>query len=116
MPFQFHCMESRLKIERIAHRGKNGEELTEKSTEEPTTVELTVRNFSDVPAVGVAVSLRPYGQRMELQATGPERVEPYAVGEYTADFHAPSRFTSPKRKTEYRAACTNCTGVATGKR
>lgn len=112
LPFRFSCLEARLSTKGLTLVDASGVPVSEKNTAKVTTLQLTIRNNSDVEAKGMKVSfLIPTFEK--IYAFGPEMVEPYGLAEYILHLDELPRRYDPRvvPQSKYEISCTNCGSV-----
>jgi len=108
-PFRFRCTEAKLEVVQMNLLGDDqqilkeiDEEVTQLSRGAATSLQLAVRNLSDVAAEQVSVQFGSSGS--SLSFSGPARIEPYAIADYILPLGA-QVFESPLA---YTVRCQNC--------
>ncbi len=122
-PFRFRCLEAKLSVAKPVFLDVEGEPLEiggkseqNKALQFPDSVEISVRNSSDIEAYGLQVTVS-VERGQELTASGPEKIEPFGMGTFSVSLgtlsEKPSRMQLEKLR--YRVVCTNCTAVSGGR-
>lgn len=121
LPFRFRCLEVKLRVDDLLVITSKGPDISLKRNRdsrrlrrevndvEPVELQLIIRNMSDVKASNAVAFFKLLGGE-ELQALGPEEVEPFGVAEYKVTL--PLVYTRAWRQrlvdTKYKVRCANC--------
>ena len=117
-PFRFSCLEVSLKTinlrlidfeEEIHEISKQGLIIPKEVEFSPKSLQVVIRNMSNVEAQGVIVRI-PSGRKTFVQANGPSMMKPFEVGEYEFDFSEIKkiRHSEELSKGSIRIMCQNC--------
>jgi len=125
VPFQLHCLIAQLKVDRFELSDAKGETVpvtedfklpTASLPKDITALELSLRNTSKIEAQGVSVTFYFPEIHRSFEATGPDSVPSYGVGDYTLPLSVLSNAIGSWRtfKSRYKVYCTNCKTTLTG--
>ena len=106
------CAQVRLQIDAPTVFDRDGKEFTPRTPEEMQRVgeaRITVRNLSAVHAEGVVGELRFPRPAPSIPISGPAKVDPYGLAEYTVDLTAArSMYLQKFLQMKPALRCTNC--------
>ncbi len=117
LPYRFRCLEANIKSEMmlfyenteqgVRHSKANARSNSRRKLRE---IRIIVRNNSAVEAFGIDVELEiPARVKIVEKLSGPEKVEPYGLADYTMSFDAGTKLTVYQVSgLKHRVRCENC--------
>ena len=108
--FRLRCSEVRLETGRLSIQRETAlKDAAREDLPTKTAVTISVRNLSGIEAYGVKVDIT-LPQLEPVVASGPARIEPYAIAEYSLPLDNNSG-NDILENINYRVRCTNCSTV-----